>query len=406
MAKKPSWKNRIVGYEEVDAAKLLANPKNWRLHPSQQRKALKGVLDSVGFVQSVVVNKNTGHLVDGHLRVELAKSRGEVVPVVWVDLTAQEEQAMLAALDPLAMMAERDDAMLKDLLMHTEDEDLQSLLEDIHGGVIAFDPDMDLPTRNLQEMVEDQNPLAFVDDVRFASSNRWGIPDWGMEDLAEHCPDGLWPDSRYGDDEKEWLVIYKSVANAQMEGKTVAFWREDQFFETLYTEAGAGAERLLAYGVKAAVVPDFSTYSTDPAAMQLWSIYKKQWVGRYWQKCGIPVIWTSHPPSWESEFDLEWMTAGVPEDLPVFAISTQGLNHSDRDHRKVWLKGMHMLYEKVRWKKCMVYGYLEHWEWLSNNLPQQCEYVLVPTFRWLRTNKLLQRGGRSNKIPTEENDDG
>jgi hypothetical protein len=401
MAKEP-WKNRIVGYEEVSAEKLLANPLNWRLHPATQRKALKGVLDSVGFVQSVVVNKNTGHLIDGHLRVDLAKQRGETVPVVWVDLTPAEERAMLAALDPLAAMAEKDAATLKELLMQTDAEaDLQSLIEDIHGGVIAFEPEMELERRDLSELVADENTVEFTSAPRFGSSNRWGMPDWDAEDLAQHCPDGLWPDSRYGDDEKEWLVIYKSVSMSQIEGKTVAFWRHDDVFETLFTEAAASTERLLAHGVKACVAPDFSTYAADPAVVQLWAIYKRQWVGRYWQKSGIPVIWTSHPPSWESEFDLEWMTAGVPESVPVFAISTQGVNHVDRDQRKVWLKGLHMLYERVKWEKCMVYGYLEHWEWLANNLPQQPEYVLVPTFRWLRTNKLLTRGG-AQRAPVEE----
>jgi hypothetical protein len=50
---------------------------NWRVHPKAQQEALAGVLDHVGWVRQVLVNKRTDHVVDGHLRVDLARARGE-----------------------------------------------------------------------------------------------------------------------------------------------------------------------------------------------------------------------------------------------------------------------------------------------------------------------------------------
>jgi len=47
-----TWKNRIIGHDEVDPTTLKANPKNWRLHPTLQRKAMAQVLDSVGVGRS------------------------------------------------------------------------------------------------------------------------------------------------------------------------------------------------------------------------------------------------------------------------------------------------------------------------------------------------------------------
>jgi hypothetical protein len=38
---------------------------------------MRDVLDRVGWVQSVIVNRKTGRLVDGHLRVQLAVDAGE-----------------------------------------------------------------------------------------------------------------------------------------------------------------------------------------------------------------------------------------------------------------------------------------------------------------------------------------
>jgi DNA modification methylase len=97
--------------------KLLANPRNYRTHPKAQREALREVLDRVGYVAQVIVNRRTGHLVDGHLRVEEALSHGQPsIPVVYVDLSEDEERLVLASLDPLAAMARTDEEKLRELL--------------------------------------------------------------------------------------------------------------------------------------------------------------------------------------------------------------------------------------------------------------------------------------------------
>jgi len=83
----PAWRNRIVGSGEEAPDQLVANPQNWRVHPGNQRDALRGSLATVGWVQQVLVNRRTGHVVDEHARVEEALSRNEAsVPVLYVDL--------------------------------------------------------------------------------------------------------------------------------------------------------------------------------------------------------------------------------------------------------------------------------------------------------------------------------
>lgn len=101
----PRWRNRISGHGEEDPNRLLCNPKNWRLHPKAQQNALAGVLAEIGWVQDVIVNRRTGFVVDGHARVALAISAGERVPVVYVDLSEQEEALIIATFDPLSAMA-------------------------------------------------------------------------------------------------------------------------------------------------------------------------------------------------------------------------------------------------------------------------------------------------------------
>jgi len=129
------WQSRIVGEGEERPDQLLANPRNWRVHPKSQQDALERLLDKVGWVQRVIVNQRTGHVVDGHLRVAMAISRNEpTVPVQYVDLSEDEEALVLASLDWSAGLAVADTEMLGDILESIEIDGVDELLADIATG--------------------------------------------------------------------------------------------------------------------------------------------------------------------------------------------------------------------------------------------------------------------------------
>ena len=69
------YQNRIVGNGEEPLDQIMFNPRNWRIHPLHQQDALKGVLEEVGWVQQVIVNKQTGNLIDGHCAVTRTRER-------------------------------------------------------------------------------------------------------------------------------------------------------------------------------------------------------------------------------------------------------------------------------------------------------------------------------------------
>ena len=126
------WRNRICGQGMEAPQNLIANPRNWRTHPALQQRALADVLSEVGWVQDVIVNQRTGHILDGHLRVSLAVARGEpTIPVKYVDLDEAEEALVLLTLDPLAAMAGAGSDALARLLadVHTDSGALQAMLE-------------------------------------------------------------------------------------------------------------------------------------------------------------------------------------------------------------------------------------------------------------------------------------
>lgn len=197
MTERQALKSRIVGEGDVSPKQLLANPLNWRKHPKAQADALEGMLRSVGWVQRVIVNRTTGHVVDGHLRVELALRRGEPsVPVLYVELTEAEERIVLAAIDPIGGLAETDQGLLDQLLdgLASGDDDLDAFLDSLRSdgqtepdeGLTDPDdaPDVraDPVTKPGDVWVMDKHRLMCGDSTSIAQAER--LMGGGMADLV------------------------------------------------------------------------------------------------------------------------------------------------------------------------------------------------------------------------------
>ena len=125
---------------------VARQPKNFRIHPKPQQDALSGALNELGWIQRIVVNRQSGHVIDGHLRVSLAISRNEPsVPVVYVDLSPEEESLALLTLDPLSAMAATEasqlDALLRDV--QTGEAGLQAMLAELAQDAGLVPPDFE-----------------------------------------------------------------------------------------------------------------------------------------------------------------------------------------------------------------------------------------------------------------------
>ena len=141
-----AWRNRIVDKGMEGPEELKAHPNNWRIHSDDQRAALESLLTDVGWVREVLVNRTTGNIIDGHLRVASAIADGQtVVPVSYLDVTAEEEELILATLDPVAAMAgtgkEKLAALMANLTIPTDA--LRKKLEEmaVHAKAGAQDAD-------------------------------------------------------------------------------------------------------------------------------------------------------------------------------------------------------------------------------------------------------------------------
>ena len=125
-------KDRVVEIRKVKASELVPNPKNFRTHPEAQREAYRGLLIEIGDVGAVLTRVlPDGRLmtIDGHMRRE---ERGdEEIRAFVTDLSEAEADKLLAALDPMTMMAEHDGTKLRELLggINAESDGLRNMFE-------------------------------------------------------------------------------------------------------------------------------------------------------------------------------------------------------------------------------------------------------------------------------------
>src|SRR6266403_1602204 len=129
-------RDRIRELRRVRAKDLLANPKNWRVHPKAQTAALRGLLAEVGYADALLARELSDgrlQLIDGHLRAETTKNA--TVPVLVLDVTEAEADKLLLTLDPLAAMALADQEQVRALLetVRTDSQAVAALLERMAG---------------------------------------------------------------------------------------------------------------------------------------------------------------------------------------------------------------------------------------------------------------------------------
>lgn len=140
-------------------------------------------LGRLGWIDAVIVNERTGHVLDGHDRIEEALERGSSVPLMWVDVAEEDEEFVLATFDPIAALAEWDPDRLGHLVesVDLETEALRHLLTDTLALVVGPPP--------LEDLGDEYDP----DAVGGGS----GGPDWLRLEVGEETL-ALWRAHRDG----------------------------------------------------------------------------------------------------------------------------------------------------------------------------------------------------------------
>lgn len=108
--------------ELVDPVALVPNPRNPNEHPDEQVRLLAKIIKAHGWRAPITVSIRSGFVVRGHAR--LAAALALAVDQVPVDrqsyATEAEEWADLVADNRIAELAEKDNAVLKDVLQELD----------------------------------------------------------------------------------------------------------------------------------------------------------------------------------------------------------------------------------------------------------------------------------------------
>jgi hypothetical protein len=256
--------------EFLDAAQLADNPSNWKFHPADQTEALSELIGELGWLKPLIYNQRTARLIDGHGRKPIAVAGGRPVPVYIVDLPEELESKALATLDPIGWTAVADrrkfDALLKGAsLLKASTGNVKKLLESVSKASTVLDQ---ADERKADEETEITVPL----DSIWPSSNAWDVPDLLPSMQAESVPMPVW--------------TWGTIGHRRAMPGTWHFYTDDSKFESLWRRPN----RVLASGCAAVCEPNYSTGGTTPNAQALWSVFRRRWIGRYLQQCGVRLF--------------------------------------------------------------------------------------------------------------------
>lgn len=165
------WTKSIIGFEWMNPADVVANDKNWRLHPDLQQEAMTAALSQIGWIAPVLLNETTGKLIDGHLRVALALANNqESIPVAILRLTEDEENLALLTFDPLSAMAATDASKFEELTKQISsniDTSLHDLIQAVGGAAGLYDStDEDINDMADEYGVDDDVDTDMYPDIR------------------------------------------------------------------------------------------------------------------------------------------------------------------------------------------------------------------------------------------------
>lgn len=385
-----AFRDRVKAFRRVRASELRPSPRNWRLHPEEQRAVFNGILKEIGFAGAVLAREcedGSLELIDGHLRQE---SVGDAeVPVLVTDLSEEEADKLLAVFDPISAMAQTDDRKLKTLLgsLEYEDESLKEMAAALAG---EDGPDASALDDNELDSASGEVALpgglgAFQlrEGMVFESSLPYEYPPLRPDLLGDVEPGIVTWAGRDASpaDAPAYLYNYgtDSVLGLDWTKTTLTFYTDDARWESwVWDKAHEFAAKLLNRKVRSVVVPNFSTYTTWPRAVRIYNLFRAFWCGRYMQEAGLRVI----PDLQSPPGDIEAALAPIPVGAPCISVQVHASGAASGREAYCRRKSEEIgaACERLMPKKLLLYANTaEAIECVKAKLPEEVALVLVET---------------------------
>lgn len=153
-------------------------------------------------------------------------------------------------------------------------------------------------------------------------------------------------------------------------GVGVHFFVDDYEFDKVWNQFNRYMRMLSKFD--AVLTPDWSVYTDWPVAVNIWSHYRKHYVGAWLQEMGVKVFPTIE---WSDKESHKWCFDGEPVGGCV-AIGSFG-TQKDVEARKLFIYGYDAMLERLQPETIMFWG----------KLPKECRGNVVKMdegFRWNR----------------------
>lgn len=340
-----------------------------RPHPRNPREgdvgAITQSIEAHGVFKQLLIQKSTGYIIAGNHTWRAEKAKGlKRVPVTYLDVDDDAALQIMLADNQSTDLATNNETKLVEVLQDLASrgklggslftgDDLDAMMSRLNRPLDLRDiagqaPMVSQPqaTATMSPRVEEAGPETFVqgmpapvaaqkldqanalraqlqgmEELRWQGNNYWGIPELREDMLLEKLPDPLrtWAGQDTPDDGKTtWLYNFGAIASSGIpwDRTILSFFSHDDTFESWWDIPSYYTARAITSGVKMAVLPDFSLYISDPRIVHLYNIYRSQWLGRYFQECGIKVI-PRLRFDFKDEETLKIALFGIPRGCPL-----------------------------------------------------------------------------------------
>lgn len=175
---------------------------------------------------------------------------------------------------------------------------------------------------------------------KFYAPGYWQIPGLREDMLVQvdEIPDNLlaWAGSATkGNDDPDVWWLYNwgvdSTAGMQQDASQVitAFYTHDKYFDKWFYEPKKHTAKLLHSDIEMSINPNYSMWPDQSRFLNLYSLYRSRYVGRYMQEAGIKIIPDINWPLADLKFLQNHVLKTLPQNIPVIALQIQTFNEDD-----------------------------------------------------------------------------
>lgn len=146
-----------------------------------------------------------------------------------------------------------------------------------------------------------------------------------------------------------WISFNYAKSCCNPAGLGIHFFIDDYQFIRLWTHPDMYINMLQHFDV--VCTPDFSMYTDFPTAVQIYSHYRKHWLGAYWQAHGMTVVPTI---AWSDHDSYKWCFDGDPVggSVIVSSVGTQ----INKMASTLFLDGYMEMLKRLRPSRIYFYG--------------------------------------------------